>query len=87
MVYNIKDTKREIMFDTSKYDTIFVKNLMQFAPECVEINESMDKIVYKFQKTETWNLPVLDKKKYIGFVSKFALLTEYRKLLINITHD
>ena len=50
-------------------------------------DDSMDKVVNKFKDSNAWNLPVVEDGKYIGFVSKSKLFSEYRKLLIDITDD
>ncbi|MFD2244891.1 chloride channel protein [Pontibacter ruber] len=76
---------REVMFRTEKYDTVQVKELMAQPPAAVQYNDSMADVMNKFDETGAWNLPVLDGKQYIGFVSKSSIFTKYRKLLIKTT--
>ncbi|MFT6797393.1 MAG: CIC family chloride channel protein, partial [Maribacter sp.] len=47
--------------------------------------DGMEQVMAKFQKSGAWNLPVIKKGCYLGFVSKSKLLTAYRKELINFT--
>ena len=80
------DDIREFMFDTSLYNTTRVETFMHRAPEYIFHGEdSMQKIMQKFQDSGAWNLPVIKEGKYIGFVSKSKLLTAYRRELINFT--
>ena len=80
------DDIRPVMFDRDLYDTITVQELMQRAPEIINIqNDRMKDIMRKFQESDAWNLPVVRNDKYIGFVSKSKLLTAYRQKLIEVT--
>ena len=79
---------REIMFDTSNYNDVIVSNLMTVPPVNIYINDRMDVIAEKFNKSNAWNLPVVDENnKYIGFVSKSKLFTVYRKQLLEMSEE
>ena len=43
-------------------------------------------IMNKFKMTGAWNLPVVKKGKYYGYISKSRLLTAYRRKLIHVTN-
>lgn len=80
------DDIRPVMFDQDLYDKVTVQELMQRAPEIIDINKDRIKdIMKKFQDSDAWNLPVVKNEKYIGFVSKSKLLTAYRQKLIEVT--
>lgn len=80
------DDLRPIMFERKLYDTIKVSEIMQAAPEVIDAEKDrMQDIMKKFNETDAWNLPVVRKNKYVGFVSKSKLLTAYRKKLIEVT--
>ncbi|NJB71691.1 CIC family chloride channel protein [Saonia flava] len=80
------DDIREFMFDTSLYTTSTVETYMHSAPEHIFYEtDTMQKVMQKFQDSGAWNLPVIKKGKYYGFVSKSKLLTAYRRKLINFT--
>ncbi len=80
------DDIREFMFDTTLYDKVVVKSIMSNPPELIFYKkDSMQGVMQKFQDSGAWNLPVIKKGKYIGFVSKSKLLTAYRRKLINFT--
>ena len=81
------DNVRKIMFDTSKYDSVYVSNLMVLPLAVINKNDTTDEVLNKFNTTGAWNLPVIDKGEYVGFVSKSTMLGEYRKLLVKISHS
>lgn len=80
------DDIRPVMFNQALYDEIKVRELMQEAPELIDLNKDRTKdIMRKFQDSDAWNLPVIENEKYIGFISKSKLLTAYRQKLIEVT--
>ena len=80
------DHIRTIMFDQDMYDKVKVYDLMQSAPDVIDLSScKMSLIMQKFQQTEAWNLPVVKDGKYVGFISKSKLLTAYRQKLIEVT--
>jgi CIC family chloride channel protein len=81
------DDVREVMFDSEKYETYKVKDLMSAPPELLGIEEPMDKVMDKFESTGAWNLPVLDKGKYVGFVSKSKIFSAYRSVLVQFSDE
>lgn len=81
------DDVREIMFKQDKYSTVHVKELMHPPPAFIELNEDMEQVMKKFDKTGAWNLPVTEDGKYVGFLSKSKIFNIYRKLLIDQAKD
>ena len=82
----LMDDLRPIMFDKSLYDNIKANEVMQAAPEIIDIQkDSMKSIMRKFQDSDAWNLPVVREERYLGFISKSKLLTAYRQKLIEVT--
>jgi CIC family chloride channel protein len=80
------DSIRDVMFDQSLYETTSVETFMRNPPDVISYeNDSMQKVMQKFQDSGAWNLPVLKNEVYYGFVSKSKLLTAYRRELINFT--
>lgn len=76
------DNIREIMFHHEQYDKIQVKTIMTQTPCVLDINEEMYDVMKKFEAFNSWNLPITDGGKYIGFVSKSTIFSKYRSLLI-----
>jgi CIC family chloride channel protein len=72
---------REIMFNTNLYDSISVNQLMQKPRVISNIDDDMHVIMEKFDKSGVWNIPVLENGKYLGFVSKSRVFSNYRERL------
>ncbi len=79
---------RKIIFKTQLYDSIKVDELMIKPMVTILPNETMNSIASKLHKTSYYNIPVLDYDgKYIGFVSRANVFSEYRKLLKDFSAD
>ena len=82
------DDIRKHMFKTAKYKSLHVYNLMREPLAYVHVDEKMDSVIAKFEKTEAWRLPVIDADgKYVGFISKSRILMAYRAELKEITTE
>lgn len=81
------DDIRDVMFRTELYDSTFIRQLMKSPPAYIDVSESMQQVMKKFDETLAWNLPVIQGKKFLGFISKSSLLNSYRKLLISHSAD
>ena len=82
------DDIRNIMFETNLYESIMVSDLMHSAPDVIDYDkDSMQQIMKKFSYSGAWNLPVIKKGKYHGFISKSKLLTVYRRKLIDFSNE
>jgi CIC family chloride channel protein len=67
------------------YEKVTVETLMKRAPELIFYNDSVEAIMQKFKESGAWNLPVVRKGTYVGFISKSKLLNTYRNKLIEVT--
>lgn len=75
---------RELMFDATRYKTVKVKEIMTKSPTTVSIDDQMNEVMEKFEKTNAWNLPVIDRyNRYRGLVSKSSIFSAYRNQLIS----
>ncbi|MDO5442568.1 MAG: chloride channel protein [Bacteroidia bacterium] len=82
------DRMRKLMFKTDLYDSLHVSDFMEHPQALVYIDEKMDSVMEKFDKTEAWRLPVVDENHiYSGFVSKSRILSAYRLELKEISQD
>ncbi len=79
------DDIRPIMFDSEMYDKVTVETFMRSAPAIIFYNDSVAQVMQKFKESGAWNLPVIQNKKYVGFISKSKLLSAYRNKLIEVT--
>ncbi len=81
------DDVREIMFNQELYSNTYVKDLMTIPPSYIDKSEDIGKVMDTFRKTGAWNLPVLDKGYYVGFISKSRIFTTYRELLVQFAEE
>ena len=81
------DDIRNIMFRPDLYKKMHVRRFMSMPPDRIDIHDSMENVMRIFDKTNAWNLPVVDGTKYVGFVSKSKIFNSYRKLLRHYFDD
>lgn len=81
------DDIRNIMFRTDLYRKMHVSRFMAAVPAVIEADMTMDKVMEIFDRTNAWNLPVVEHGRYIGFVSKSKIFNSYRRVLKHFTED
>ena len=81
------DDIRKTMFDTEMYDNTYVHELMTAPPDHINITDSMEQVMEKFEETRAWNLPVVSNGKYVGFLSKSKIYAAYRKILVYFSDE
>lgn len=82
------DDIRNIMFRTDLYHKMHVSRFMAAVPDVIVSDMTMDKVMEIFDKTNAWNLPVVDEQgRYLGFVSKSKIFNSYRRVLRHFTED
>jgi CIC family chloride channel protein len=78
----VMDYHRKTIFDTNKYDTVFVEDLMIEPEEFVYENDTTKAVIDKFTRTGNYNLPIINTDRtYIGFLSRAKVLTAYRDFI------
>jgi CIC family chloride channel protein len=77
---------KQLLFDHRLHKTISVRDLMLAPPALIDIEESMDSVMAKFNTSGAWNLPVVDKQRYVGFISKSKIFTAYRNKLLEVSN-
>ena len=78
---------RNIIFRPDLYDKMHVQKFMSMPPAKIDVHDSMDQVMKKFDETNAWNLPVVDGDKYVGFVSKSKIFNSYRRVLRHYIDD
>ncbi len=81
------DEVREVMFNSDLYKNTFVRDYMTIPPSYIDIRENIETVMETFRKTGAWNLPVLDKGYYVGFISKSRIFSTYRELLVEFSEE
>jgi CIC family chloride channel protein len=75
------DDIRHIMFNQDMYENVYVRDLMFMPQYVIDPKDTMEEIARKFQVSDRYNIAVIEKGKYLGFVSRAKLFSTYRKLL------
>jgi CIC family chloride channel protein len=81
------DDIRKIMFNQEMYATTYVRDFMTIPGTVIDMNDSMEAVMKKFEQSGAWNLPVLQDGAYAGFVSKAKIFNTYRRVLIHFADD
>ena len=76
------DNVRDTIFRTELYDKVTVKELMTPPASTISPSDDLHTVLKKFDETNEWNLPMVEKGRYIGFLSKASILAKYRSELL-----
>jgi CIC family chloride channel protein len=77
---NFNDIK-DYIFDPILKNTIIVEEIMQTNFTVLTLNENLIDIQKKFERSNSWSLPVVEDGKFLGLISKATMLDLYRKEL------
>jgi len=78
---------RTLIFENDLYDTVKIKDLMYMPKHFVSPRDSMVEVVEKFETSGRFNLAVIDNGKYIGFLSRAKVFSDYRDNIRDISSD
>jgi len=81
------DDIRHIMFRQELYNTTRVRDLMITPEWSLDVTDQMEEVARVFTESGRYNIPVLDKGKYLGFVSRARVFSSYRDMLKNFSED
>ncbi|MCW0484342.1 chloride channel protein [Gaoshiqia sediminis] len=81
------DDIREIIFNHELYDTVHVRDIMYMPEHYISPRDSMHVVAAKFESSGRFNLAVIDKGKYIGFISRARVFSNYRNKVRTLSHD
>lgn len=80
-IIELNDIKQKL-FLPEQFDKISVRSIMKRPAAILREEENMHSVMEKFDTTQSWYLPVLDKNRHFkGFISKTKLFTKYREIL------
>jgi len=81
------DHVRHMIFNQDLYEKIYVRDLMYMPRNIVETNMNVKQVAEIFERTDDYNLPVVENGKYVGFVSRAKVFTKYRQMLKQFSSD
>lgn len=67
---------RNELFDTLRLDDLTIKNVVT-----IEINDSVDQAMLKFEESGLYNIPVTRNRKYVGVISRGNFMSYYKRIL------
>lgn len=79
-IVNLNDV-RHIITHPSDYPNFKVDDVMQKDFIYADLDENMHDVMRMFDESGLWNIPVLDKGKYMGFISKSGIFKAYREMM------
>ncbi len=77
------DDIRSLIFKTELYDKLKIMEIMYMPQYFVSPYNSMEEVAAKFESSGRYNLAVIDNGKYVGFISRANVFSNYRD---NIRH-
>ncbi len=69
---------RSLIFETDLYDSVKIKDLMYMPKYYVSPRDRMEDVVKMFESSKRFNLAVIDEGKYVGFLSRATVFSDYR---------
>lgn len=80
-IIELNDIKQQL-FQPDRFDSIPIRNLAKPPRAIIYEDQDMHMVMEKFDVTQSWYLPVLNKeRKFVGFISKTKLFNKYREIL------
>ncbi len=80
-IIELNDIKQKL-FQPEQFDRVTIKSLMKKPVAVLQEDLDMHTVMEKFDITQSWYLPVLNKQRiFIGFISKTKLFNKYREIL------
>lgn len=80
-IIELNDIK-QLLFQPELFDKTSIGKLIKKPAAFLSEEQDMHSVMEKFDITQSWYLPVLDRdKKFIGFISKTKLFNKYREAL------
>jgi len=80
------DDVRSMIFNHELYDKVKVSVLMYMPEYHIDPNDSMEVVANKFESSGRYNLAVIENGKYLGFISRARVFTNYRKQIKDVSH-
>ncbi len=77
----LMDQVRKQMFN-QKPVTGTVEGIMTTPPAIIDYTQPVSDVMESFDALDVWQLPVVKNGEFVGFISKSALLSQYRDLMI-----
>jgi CIC family chloride channel protein len=81
------DDIREIIFNHELYDKVYVRDLMYMPEFYISPRDTMHAVAAKFESSGRFNLAVIDNGRYIGFISRARVFSDYRNTMRTLSNE
>lgn len=81
------DHIKHLIFNEKYYDTLKVSDLSYMPKDIINLNDPMAEVIKVFHNTGNYNLPVLDKNKYVGFISRANIFSAFQQELDYLSEE
>ena len=72
------DEIRWLLFDTGLYDVVTMEQIMDKSGKVAQIDGNLKTVLQMMEEKQSFSIPVLSEKRFVGMVSKATLLDFYR---------
>ena len=81
------DDVRHMIFKQELYDNVYMKDIMYHPEYYISTEDTMEDVVTKFETSGRYNIAVIDRGKYVGFISRARVFSSYRKTMSQFSHE
>jgi CIC family chloride channel protein len=78
---------RDLIFKPALYGQVKVLDIIHRSDLEIELGESMEGVAQKFRLSEHYNIVVLDRGKYAGYLSRANVFSAYRKIMSDMSEE
>lgn len=72
---------KHLLFQKELYQQMTILEITDTSVTSIDKSESMESAMNKFEETSLWSIPVTEDGRYIGFISRSNIFSNYRRLL------
>lgn len=84
----VLDDVRSLLFHPEYYNKIKAVSYMRYSPMFIaDINEPLEKVVSKFIGSDRYNIVMVDKGRYLGFISRANVFATYRSYIKEYSNE
>ncbi len=84
----VLDDVRSLLFHPEFYNKIKAVSYMRYSPMFIaDINEPLEKVVSKFIGSDRYNIVMVDKGRYLGFISRANVFATYRSYIKEYSNE
>lgn len=76
-----------LLLNKEKHEKLTLADIVTIPPSFIEPKDRPTKVILKFDQTNAWYLPVIEKGIFIGMLSKSKILNKYRESIVESSDD